>query len=243
MCDTDLVSVDQQHFRGVIFPHSVDATLLPMYIPKHFEETRVAVLHDLMRAHPLASFVTLGRSGLDANHIPFEIVSDPEPLGTLRGHVARANPIWRDFTPDVEALAIFQGPNAYISPSWYATKSTTGQVVPTWNYAVVHAHGPLRVIEDRAWLRALVEGLTNRHEAGMRQPWNVKDAPEAYIDNLLGSIVGLEMPISRLSGKWKVSQNRPVSDRQGSVDGLLAQGSEAAAAMAALIQRADHSGS
>jgi transcriptional regulator len=243
MGDTDLVSIDQQHFRSVIFPHSVDATLLPMYTPKHFEETRVAVLHDLMRAHPLASLVTLGRSGLDANHIPFEIAPDPEPLGTLRGHVARANPIWRDFSQDVEALAIFQGPNAYISPSWYATKSKTGQVVPTWNYAVVHAHGPLRVIEDHAWLRALVERLTNRHEAGMRQPWKVKDAPETYIENLLGSIVGLEMPISRLSGKWKVSQNRPVSDRQGAIDGLLGRGSEAAAAMAALIQRSDPSGS
>ena len=122
-----------------------------MYLPKYFEETRIQVLHELIRAHPLGALVTLTPSGLDANHIPFEVDPDPAPFGTLRGHIARANPLWREFSRDVEALAIFQGPGTYISPSWYPTKRETAKVVPTWNYAVVHAHGALRVIDDRAW--------------------------------------------------------------------------------------------
>jgi transcriptional regulator len=218
-----------------------------MYIPKHFEETRIDVLHDLMRAHPLAALVTQNGGRLDANHIPLEIAPEPAPFGTLRGHVARANPVWRDvsqnISEDVEALAIFQGPNAYVSPSWYPTKSSTGLVVPTWNYAVVHAHGPLRVIEDRLWLRGLVERLTNRYEAGMSQPWKVTDAPADYIDKLLDTIVGLEIPITRLSGKWKVSQNRPPADREGAADGLLERGGESGAAVAGLIRGAGRSGS
>ena len=141
-----------------------------MYLPKHFEETRVEVLHELIHAHPLGALVTLMPGGLDANHIPFEVDPDPAPFGTLRGHVARANPVWRDASDDVEALVIFQGPGTYISPAWYATKKETAKVVPTWNYVVVHAHGPLRVIDDREWLRAFVEKLTNRHESGRREP-------------------------------------------------------------------------
>lgn len=206
-----------------------------MYVPKHFEETRVEILHELIRAHPLAALVTLTPDGLDANHIPFEIDPEPVPFGTLRGHIARANFLWRDFSREVQALAIFQGPDSYISPSWYPTKRETGSVVPTWNYAVVHAHGPLRAIEDRRWLRELVERLTNRHEAGRSDPWTVTDAPAAYIDQLLGAIVGLEIPITRLIGKWKVSQNRPAHDQDGVVEGLLREGREAATAMADLV--------
>ena len=208
-----------------------------MYLPKHFEETRVEVLHDLIRAHPLGTLVALAPGGLEANHIPFEIDPEPSPFGTLRGHIARANPLWQNFSPDVAALAIFQGAESYISPSWYPTKDETGKVVPTWNYAVVHAHGPLRVIEDRAWLRKLVENLTDRQESGRNKPWKISDAPAAYIGEQLGAIVGLEITIARLIGKWKVSQNRPARDREGAADGLLEHGSESGSAMARLIRK------
>lgn len=191
-----------------------------MYVPSHFDETRVPVMHRLMMQHPLAAMVTLGQDGLTANHIPLELQPDDGDFGLLQGHVARANPLWRDFSPQAGALAIFQGPQAYISPNWYPTKSETGKVVPTWNYAVVHASGPLRIIEDREWLRALVTRLTDRHEAAGDAPWKVTDAPAGYIDNLLGAIVGIEIPITRLTGKWKVSQNRPAADRQGVVHAL-----------------------
>jgi transcriptional regulator len=208
-----------------------------MYVPKHFEETRVEILHELIRAYPMAALVTLAPDGLDANHIPFEIDPEPAPFGTLRGHVARANALWRDFSREVQALAIFQGPDTYISPSWYPTKQETGRVVPTWNYAVVHAHGPLRAIEDRGWLRGFVEGLTNRHEASLSNPWKVTDAPADYIEKQLGAIVGLEMPLTRLVGKWKVSQNRTARDQDGVVEGLLQAGRESATAMAGLIRQ------
>jgi transcriptional regulator len=208
-----------------------------MYLPKHFEETRIQVLHELIRAHPLGALVTLTPSGLDANHIPFEVDPAPAPFGTLRGHIARANPLWRDFSRDVEVLAIFQGPGTYISPSWYPTKKETAKVVPTWNYAVVHAHGALRVIDDHAWLRGFVEKLTNRHEAARRDPWKVTDAPADFIEKQVGAIIGLEIPITRLIGKWKVSQNRPPHDRDGVVRGLSQEGGPAAAAMADLVRQ------
>ena len=214
-----------------------------MYVPKHFEEDRTEVLHALIRAHPLAVLVVLGADGLVANHIPMEIDPTAGPLGTLRGHVARANPVWKSVRPDVDALAVFQGPEAYITPSYYATKAATGKVVPTWNYAVVHAHGPLRAIDDAAWLRRLVEQLTDRHEAERGRatgaaPWHVSDAPERYMDAQLELIVGIELPIARLDGKWKVSQNRTAEDRAGVVDGLSA-GDEMQRAMAALVRDGD----
>ncbi len=159
-------------------------------------------------------------------------------LGTLRGHVARANPVWKTHRPDVEAMAVFQGPQCYITPSYYPTKAATGKVVPTWNYATVHAHGPLRVIEDPAWLRRLVEQLTDRYEATRpagEVPWHVGDAPEAFIETMLKAIVGIELPIARLEGKWKVSQNRPAEDRAGVVAGLGA-GDPMQRAMAELVR-------
>ena len=207
-----------------------------MYLPKHFEEARVEVLHDLIRAFPLGTLVTLTAGGLDANHIPFEVDPEPSPFGTLRGHVARANPVWRGISAGAEALVIFQGPDTYISPSWYETKVETGKVVPTWNYVVVHAHGVPRFIDDRAWLRAFVTRLTERHEAGRQTPWKVTDAPAEYIDAQLGAIIGLEIPIARLVGKWKVSQNRPPRDRAGVIDGLTREAGRAAPEMAKLIQ-------
>lgn len=210
-----------------------------MYLPKHFEETRIDVLHGLIHAHPLGALVTLTSRGLDANHIPFEVDSAPSPLGTLRGHVARANPVWREFSRDVDALVIFQGPGTYVSPAWYPTKQQTAKVVPTWNYAVVHAHGALTAIEDRAWLRAFVTALTDRHEAGRPQPWRVTDAPADFIETMLGAIVGLELRITRLVGKWKMSQNRPAQDRAGVVDALRRAGGEAERAVADLVRGPD----
>ena len=212
-----------------------------MYMPAHFEETRAEVMHRLIHEHPLAVLVTLGSTGLSANHIPLEIDSEPAPFGTLRGHVARANPVWRDFSRDIEALTVFQGPQAYISPAWYQTKKETGKVVPTFNYIVVHAYGSLRIIEDEAWLRGLVERLTTRHESGRAEPWKVSDAPEDFIKTQLRAIVGIEMPVTRLVGKWKVSQNRPAADREGVVQGLGAMKDANASAMSKLVKEAQNS--
>lgn len=209
-----------------------------MYLPSHFEEERVDVVHSLVRAHPLGALVTLGPDGLNANHIPFMIDPEPPPFGTLRAHVARANPAWRDFSRDVEALVIFQGPQAYVTPSWYATKRQTGKVVPTYNYLVVHAYGPLRAIEDPAWLRGFVERLANRFEAGRAQPWKMTDAPADFIEKQLEAIVGIEIPVTRLRGKWKVSQNRPAADREGVIRGLQEMGDVDATAIADWIRRA-----
>ena len=210
-----------------------------MYLPAHFEETRVEVLHDLMRVHPLATLVTLTTDGLEANHIPLEIHPEPAPFGTLRGHIARANPLWRELSSDVNALAIFQGANRYISPAWYPSKAETGKVVPTWNYAVVHAHGRVRFIEDHVWLRQLVERLTDHHESKRSEPWSVSDAPADYIDKTLDAIVGLEIPIDRLIGKWKVSQNRPAADQAGVVEHLLREDDESSRAMADLVRQSN----
>ena len=194
-----------------------------MYQPPHHREDRLDVQHALIRAHPLGALVTLGASGLTASHIPFLIDPAASPLGTLRAHVARANAQWRDFDPKVEALVIFQGPESYITPAWYETKRETGKVVPTWNYAVVHAYGAIRTIEDADWLRAHVTELTNTHERALAEPWAVTDAPEPFVAAQLRGIVGLEIAISRIEGKWKVSQNRPVADRIGVTKGLREQ--------------------
>jgi transcriptional regulator len=210
-----------------------------MYIPRHFEETRVDVLHQLIRDEPFGALVTLGGDGLEANHLPFELDAAAGPFGTLRGHVSRANAVWRESDPDVEALAIFQGPQRYVTPSWYPTKAETGKVVPTWNYVVVHAYGPIRFIDDPAWLLAHVERLTERHEADRERPWQVSDAPEDYVAGLVRGIVGFELPVTRLAGKWKVSQNRGEADRAGVTTGLRADADPASAAMADLIERRD----
>lgn len=207
-----------------------------MYLPEHFSESRVEVMHALMREHPLAVFVTLGPDGLNANHLPIEIDPEPAPFGTLRGHVARANPVWRDFAADVDALVVFQGPAIYVTPAWYPTKRETGKVVPTYNYAVVHAYGPLRIVEDAAWLRNLVERLTEKFEATRADPWHVNDAPASYIDAQLRAIVGIEIPISRLLGKWKMSQNKAAVDRGGVARGLRASDDPAAGALARLVE-------
>jgi len=214
------------------------AIMSAVYIPKHFEEKNLAALQALMRAHPLGTIVTRSAQGLSANHIPFLVDSDGGPSGTLRGHVPRANPMLGDLAANPDALVIFQGPQRYITPSWYPGKQEGGKVVPTWNYAVVHAHGAVRVVEDRGWLLDHLNALTDEHESGREQPWRVDDAPAEYIQQLLGHIVGVEMPIDRLEGKWKLSQNRPARDRQGVVEGLASEGEQAAADMAALVHAA-----
>jgi transcriptional regulator len=189
-----------------------------MYLPSHFREERVPVLHELIRSRPLATLVTLGPDGMTANHIPMMIVPEPLPFGTLLGHVARTNQQWRD--AETTALAIFTGPEHYISPSWYPSKQEHGRVVPTWNYAAVHAYGTLRIHEDREWLRGLVTKLTETHEAQFERPWSVSDAPSEYVDGLLKAIVGIEIRIERLEGKWKMGQNRPDADRLATADRL-----------------------
>ena len=208
-----------------------------MYLPSHFEETRVEVLHQLVRSHPLGALVTFGTDGLNANHIPFEIDPEPAPFGTLRAHVARANPVWREFSKEVAPLVIFQGPQVYVTPSWYETKKETGKVVPTFNYVVVHAYGSMRVFEDPGWLRKFVTGLTDRFEASRAKPWAVTDAPDDFIATHLRGIVGIEIELSRLIGKWKTSQNRPAADQKGVVAGLRESGDELAQAMAAAVER------
>jgi transcriptional regulator len=208
-----------------------------MYTPSHFEETRLDVLHALVQSHPLATLVTLTAQGLVANHIPLYLRQDASPWGTLVGHVARSNPVWQDFDAATSVLAIFQGPQTYISPGWYATKQEHGKVVPTWNYAVVHASGPLQVRDDAAWVRAQLNDLVGQQEAHFARPWAVDDAPRDYTDKLIQAIVGIEIPITHLSGKWKVSQNQPAANQAGVVQGLQAQQSSSeAAAMAALVQ-------
>jgi transcriptional regulator len=210
-----------------------------MYIPKANEEVRVPVLHELIEAQPFATLVTLGSTGLFASHIPMVLQRDLSALGTLRGHVSRANAQWRDFSPALDALAIFSGPHHYISPSWYPEKWETGKVVPTWNYSVVHAYGSLNIVEHYDWLRAHVEELTTIHEAGSATPWRVSDAPDEYVRSLAKGIVGLEFTIKRLEGKWKVSQNRSERDRLGVAEGLEALNTPESLAMKALVSKRD----
>jgi len=208
-----------------------------MYVPKQFEETDPAVLHALIESQPLGAWVTAGDGGLEVNHLPFLIDAGRGPHGTLTAHVARANPVWKSLATDAEGVVVFQGPQAYVSPSWYPSKHAHGKAVPTWNYAVVHAHGVARAIEDPAWLLDFVDRLSQRHEADQRVPWKVSDAPRDFIDSLLGAIVGIEIPISRIAGKWKVSQNRPAADRLGVVAGLRSREDDESDRMAELVGR------
>jgi transcriptional regulator len=185
-----------------------------MYIPNHFNEARPDMLQALIAAYPLGTVVMHGEAGLTADHIPFEYSPPAEgaPFGVLRAHVARANPLWRrDGEP---TLVVFQGPEGYISPSLYEEKPKSGKVVPTWNYAVAHAHGVLRAIDDPLWLQALLERLTAHHEAGRPRPWAVADAPADFIATMRRAIVGIEIVLTRLEGKFKLSQNRPAADQR-----------------------------
>jgi transcriptional regulator len=190
-----------------------------MYVPPAFREDRPEVLRALIHAHPLAALVTAGADGLAANLTPFILVETPDG-DVLRAHMARANGQFDSLRSGAEVLTIFQGPQAYITPSWYATKAEHGKVVPTWNYAVVQAWGTPRVIDDADWVLAQVTGLTTVQESRRAAPWAVTDAPEAYVAAQLRGIVGLEIPVRRIEGKWKVSQNQPEANRRSVVSGL-----------------------
>jgi transcriptional regulator len=200
-----------------------------MYMPTSFRETRSDMLHALMHAYPFATVVNQGEGGLDANHLPLELVGEK----TLHGHVARGNELSR--ADGAEVLVIFRGPEGYVSPNWYPSKHETGREVPTWNYAVVHVHGRLRVVEDADWLRQLLERLTDRHETNQPKPWHVSDAPEDHTQKLLRAIVGLEIIIDRIEGKFKLSQNHPVANRTGVIAGLRQRDARGDAALADLM--------
>jgi transcriptional regulator len=206
-----------------------------VYIPKFNEETRLDILHGLIRSQPFATLVTIGRSGLIATHLPIVLSPGEGTPDILRGHISRANPQWREFDQSIEALAIFAGPQHYITPNWYPEKAEDGKVVPTWNYAVVHAYGTIRIIEDPAWLLTHLKSLTTQHEAASPRPWAVTDAPEDYIASQLRGIVGIEIPIRRLEGKWKVSQNKSDNTRQSIEQGLEDLGTSASLAMRDLV--------
>lgn len=206
-----------------------------MYIPAHFEETRIDVLQDLIRSHPFATLVTMSSIGINANHIPLHFVQVAGQYGTLQGHVARANPMWSDLNNEVEALVIFQGPSSYITPSWYPTKQEHGKVVPTWNYVVVHAYGALRVIDDPIWVKRQLELLTAQQEGLFSKPWKVSDAPVEFTDRMIGAIVGIEISITKLTGKWKVSQNLSALNKAGVVHGLQSLGSTETSELASLV--------
>lgn len=209
-----------------------------MYNPSHFQETRLDVLHGLIRQQPLSTLVTLTADGLVANHIPLYLRFDGTGLGTLVGHVARANPIWQDFDANTAVLAIFQGPHKYITPRAYATKAEHGKVVPTWNYVTVHARGPLQVHQEPVWIRAQLMDLVTQQEAPAPKPWAVDDAPREYTDTMIRALVGISIPIVDLSGKWKVSQNQPAVNQASLLQSLRAEGTADADAMAGLLEAA-----
>lgn len=206
-----------------------------MYRPPAFREDRPELLHAAIRAHPLATLVTHGPSGLTANLVPFTLVTAGDGPDLLRAHLARANPQLADLRAGGEALVIFQGPQAYVTPSWYPAKREHGKVVPTWNYILVQAHGRPRVIDDAAWLRAQIDALTAQQEADRQDPWAVADAPPDFVAAQLKGIAGVEIAIDRIEGKWKASQNQPAANRAGVAAGLRAL--DPASPMAAAMER------
>jgi transcriptional regulator len=208
-----------------------------MYQPSHFRVEDRTVLIDVMRRHPLAQVITAGPSGLIANPIPFTVVEGGDGALALRAHLARANPQWKEIAAGAETLVVFQSTDHYVTPAWYETKRETGKVVPTWNYVIVQARGPVTVDDSAEWLRAQVERLTDEQEAGVASDWKVSDAPEGFMAAMMRGIVGIEMAVSELAGKFKLSQNRPEADRRTVVAGLEAHDAPAARAMAELVRR------
>lgn len=208
-----------------------------MYINRHHRFGDEEAMRALVEAHALGTWVLAGQQGIVANHLPFLLNRERGPHGSLIGHVARANPVWRALDAQAPSLVIFQGPQAYITPNWYPGKLEHGKVVPTWDYAVVHVHGVARAVEDRDWLLDMLRRLSAAHEAKQPRPWSLEDAPPGYIDKLLRAIVGIEIPITRFEGKLKASQDEDLQDRTGTVHGLRALACPNAAAMAALVER------
>jgi transcriptional regulator len=209
-----------------------------MYVSPLHQLTDREAIFALMASHPLGAWVCHGQDGLIANHVPFLLDRSRGPLGTLIGHVARANTVWRELCPATPSVVMFQGPQGYITPGWYPSKVEHGKVVPTWNYVVAHVHGIARAIDDRDWLLDLLERLTGVHEASQSMPWRVSDAPSSFIDKMLSAIVGIEIPVDRLEGKLKASQDEAMQDRLGTVHGLREETSDEARSMADLVVKA-----
>ena len=216
-----------------------------MYVPRHYEESRPEQLHALIAQHPLGILVTQGPSGLDANHLPFELETLEGSLGILHTHVARTNPVWREIVTGDEVLVVFRAADAYISPNWYPSKHEHHRQVPTWNYIVAHAHGRVTVRDDERYLRGLVGRLTKRHEAAQAHPWRMGDSSQTFINEMLASIVGLEIGITRLVGKFKLGQNKEKRDVLGAAHALKAQGDNAIAdaMLARVAERTDDAAS
>ena len=209
-----------------------------MYTPSYFKVADTADVHAMIRAQPFAILVTQGSDGLTATHLPTVLKVDADrPLGRIECHLARPNPQWKTLAPDIDALMIFQGPEAYIRPGWYASKAEHGKVVPTWNYAAVHVYGRLETVEDKDWLLAHVAELSDQQEAPYAAPWSTTDAPANFLDALAHGIVGLKLTITRLEGKSKMSQNRPAADRAGVVEGLAQRASGEDVAIASLVEK------
>jgi len=208
-----------------------------MYTPANFRVEHTAEMHAMMRAQPFAILVTDGSDGLTATHLPTVLKLGDGPLGRIECHVARPNPQWRSYAADRDALMIFQGPEAYIRPGWYPSKAEHGKVVPTWNYAAVHAYGRLEAVTDKNWLLAHVTELSAQQEAPYAAPWSTADAPANFLDMLARGIVGLRLTIGRLEGKVKMSQNRPAADREGVVEGLGQRAHGEDAAIAAMVAK------
>jgi transcriptional regulator len=208
-----------------------------MYTPEAFKETRTEVLYELIREFPLATLVMPKLGDLVINHLPMVLRPDSATRGTLVAHVPRTNAVWALMKGETRAAAVFQGPNAYITPSWYPSKHEHGRAVPTWNYAVVHVRGTPRAIDDPGWVLAHLEELTNALESRHVHPWKVSDAPQDFTDRMIGQLIGIEMPIDAIEGKWKASQNRPHADQMGVVTGLKSRGDGESLAMADLIER------
>lgn len=209
-----------------------------MYIPKHHRQPDLSATQALIEDYPLGAWVVQASEGLVANHVPFLLDRSRGPHGTLLGHVSRANPVWRQLQDGTPSVVMFQGPQSYITPGWYPGKAAHGEVVPTWNYVVAHAHGVPRAVDDAQWLREFLMRLTATHEAAQAVPWAMTDAPAAFVDKLLRAVVGIEIPIDRLEGKLKASQDEAIPDRLGTVRGLQALGNANASAMASLVQAA-----
>ncbi len=212
-----------------------------MYLPRQFREDRIEVLHAAMLEIGAAAIVGQGPDGPIATHVPIELDPEPAPWGTVRCHFARPNPHAQSIADGRELLLIFQGPQGYVTPNWYPSKRATGKVVPTWNYVAIHAYGTATPFEDVARLRAHLGALTDRFEAGSTAPWRIDDAPADYVDGLCRAIIGFEIRLTRIEGKWKLSQNRPLPDRLGVIAGLRAEGGEASLKMAELVEAAGNS--
>jgi transcriptional regulator len=204
-----------------------------MYIPTAFDESRIEEQHALIRANPLGLLISAGPEGPLASPLPFLLVPSPDGPGTLQTHLARANPHWKSLDGQ-PVLVVFQGPDAYVRPGWYPSKAEHGRVVPTWNYAMVQARGLARVMDDEDWLRSQITRLTETHEGGRPKPWSPADTPDGFIDGHIKAIVGIEIVVRQLEGKWKASQNRSPEDRRGVAEGLAAEGQQA---MAELVRR------